>query len=234
MRFHGLISLLYFMFQSADSFSDITYPYRHIDKYTTADYSCWYPQCSQDMATLKDFEEKALSKWDSLARTLWDGAEVVIQFERLETIFTYANYFNLSQCIQDFDVVLTLQKDIYENIYNVCVAEATMQNMIDYVTNMTALKNIIMYLDADTRQQVLQCGSDNDCKQNVESYALQQLTYEENRGLYLVDWYEKKLLFDNVNSVRECVEFKTFELIGDIKKIVNTVEDCLSYLSTIR
>ena len=222
------------MLQVAASFSDNTYPYEQIDNYKTADYACWYPQCTKDIANVKDLQAAALSKWDDLKSMLWSDSEVVKQFARLETMFDNSNYFNLSQCIQDFDQVLTLQKAVYNNVFNICLAEATKQNILDYVTNMTALINIIIHLDADTNQEVYQCGSDNECKQNVESSALSQLTYEENRATVLADWYERKMLFDNVHSVRECVEFKTFEQVGDVKKIVNTVSNCLIRLFNFR
>lgn len=215
------------MLQGVVSFSDNTYPYRHIDKYTTTDYVCWYPQCKQDIATVKDSQAVTLSKWNSLAPTLRNDADVVKQFARLETMFQYANYFNLTQCIQDFDQVLTLQEAVYNNVFNICVAESTKQNLLDYTSDMSALIDIVIHLDADTKHWVLQCGPDNECKQHVESSALDQLQNEEQRGLILIDWYEKKMLFDNVNSVTECVEFKTFEQVGDMKKIINTVEDCL-------
>lgn len=222
------------VFQVVNSFSDNTYPYRHISKYSTADYACWYPQCTQDIAKLKDFQAAGLSKWTSLAETLRGDAEVVRQFDRLETMFLLTDHFNLTQCDQDFPTVLTVQKAVYDKVFNICLIEAIKQNALDYTSNMTALEDIIMYLDADTHQQVYVCGADADCKNSVESSAQSQLTYEENRALVLVDWYEKRMLFDNVNSVRECVQFKTFEQVGDLKKIINTVEDCLSYVMTIR
>lgn len=219
-----------FMFQSVDSFSDNTYPYRHISKNSTANnYTCWYPQCTEQVDVLKHQLTNYLLSW-SVSWPLFQSNEISIQFQRLNNVFMYAEVMNMTQCNQDFRDVLTLHMDVYNDMFNVCMPEATKQNQVDIVSNVNALLDEIKRLDADTHQRAINCGSDAECKVNVEKAAEEQFTYKANRCNMLMDWYWSQSSFNNLSRQFDCLRLKTFGMIEDMKKIANTIEDCFAYL----
>lgn len=191
---------------------------------------CHYEFCRQYIQGINRYQSDALIYWSNIVRQLKNESEIVQQFGRLEDIFNIAQSYKYGSCIQDFDIVLTAQKMAYDHVYEVCAIEGTNDNMVSYRMNMTAMRHTIQLIDLNTYYAYVRCQGNRNCQNEKLTASDTQLKIFESHSTRKIDWLEKKLIFDNINDVRECLKSKTEEQVQDLKKITTTVEQCISYL----
>lgn len=219
-------------FQFANGAKKDTYLYEHLTKNSVEEYVCHYEFCRQYIQGINRYQSDALVFWSKTVQQFKYESEIVQLFGRLEDMFHMARTYKCQSCVQDFDIVLTAQKMAYDHVFEVCAVEGTNDNLVNYRLNMSSIRRAIQLIDLNTYYAFVRCEGDNTCQHEKLTAGDNELQTVETHSVRKIDWLEKKLIFDNINSVKECLQIKTEEQVQDLKKIIATVEQCISYLMT--